>query len=152
MSIEQMSIEHFKELIINSFNISKQLFLSILLLINIIIEAWRFYKSKKIKEIERKNQIGVLIDQRGIEIQEELYKKLLKLTYIDHKSDSKQLLKETKEITQYIDINNLYITTDIHKTVNNFLDYWKEVLLDSRKKSFEKERNFLRNYKHEFRK
>ncbi|MEP1152135.1 MAG: hypothetical protein ABJH08_10450 [Balneola sp.] len=129
------------------------LFTSLLILIcvNLIVEIAKFTSSFILSNKEKRNHKHLLIDEKRIKILEEIYKDLDSLS-IFNQDEQENILEGIRNIERKIQSNMIYIPSKIHNICIDVLDYYKSVLVDYRKKDFEKEANLLKKYCNEFNK
>ena len=72
-------------------------------------------------------------------MQENIFKKLDKLALNDPKNESDQLLLKIQEIDATIRENKIHIPKKLLVSINDILDYFKEIMVDYRKKDYKKE-------------
>jgi len=110
-------------------------------LILILIHAINFSKAKG------NNYIGE--SSRKVEVFEHVYKMFNCYTLYD-RDQSQDLLNEIQVLLKYTIDNGLYIDKRLTTLINDFTDYFKEIIVDYRKKDFSKEQEFQNKFKRLF--
>lgn len=119
----------------NQLLVALLIFISINLittLINIISQHKLKSKDKNIISFEIK-------EQKRISIFENIYRKLDKMTFLDGKTESEELLQLIQNVEKSISKNKLYINKKNQKLIYDITDYFKTTLTDYRKKDYGKE-------------
>lgn len=101
-------------------------------LINIISQHRLKSKDKKIISFKIK-------EQKRVSIFESIYRKLDKMTFLEGKTESDELLESIQNVEKYISKNKLYIDKKDQKLMYEITDYFKTILTDYRKKEYGKE-------------
>lgn len=142
-----------KDMVDNSLNSGNSLALVLVILIslNIGVEIFRFIVRIVLLRKEKNNKRQLLIEEKRILVLEVLYQSLDKLTIID-RDETQLMLDSIKEINHYITHNKIYIAKTYLKCTNEILDYFKNLLVDYRQKSIEKESALFERFCHEFNK
>lgn len=131
----------------------KTLLISLLVLvtINILLEIFRFGSRWILSNKEKNDKRHLLIEEKRIKILEQLFSSLDKLTLYD-RSESDLMLDDIKAISKYLTRNKIYIPKEFEKHSNDILDYFKNVVVDYRKKNIEKETKLFNKYCNAFNK
>ncbi|CAA0154872.1 conserved hypothetical protein [Tenacibaculum maritimum] len=125
--------------------------LSIFVLLNFILTAINIYFQFKLKDKDKEINHHNLRESKRIENQEKLYIMLESLTYYDGSSKAKTTFKKTiTEINQFLTQKKIYLNKDIISISQEFTDYNTQVLVDYRKKNYEKEMIILEKYNNKF--
>lgn len=125
--------------------------LIILIVLNLVVEIFKFFITIYFSKREKKNKRQLLIEEKRIKVSETLFRKLDSLSLYD-KNQNEELLSDLKEINLYISQNKLYLSKKLENHSTKILDYFKNVLTDYRQKSIEKESQLLQKYCDEFNK
>jgi hypothetical protein len=83
---------------------------------------------------------------KKVEVFEHIYKMFNKFSLYD-RDQSQNLLIEIQTLSKYNNDNGLYIDKQLTNLINDFTDYFKEVIVDYRKKDFSKEQGFQNRFK-----
>jgi len=117
--------------------------IAFIVFINFLMEIVKIFASLRLKNKEKTIFTFTAKEKRRIEVTEDLYKKMEKLTnYID-KSDEAIFIEEIRELDKFVSINKLYIDKKVSKLVQEFSDYEKKIFADFRKKDFKVESDYL---------
>lgn len=127
------------------------LILLILISVNIVVEIIRLICGIIINNKETKSKRKLLIEEKRIKILEQLFKSLDSLSLYD-RDENQELLIKIKEINTYIRNNKLYISKKYQRLSNDILDYFKNVMIDYRCKSIEKETKLFEKFCNAFNK
>ncbi len=96
-----------------------------------------------------KSNIYVGETSKKVEVFEYIYKMFNKYTLYD-REQSQDLLFEIQSLLKYTIDNGLYIDKHLTTLTNDFTDYFKEVIVDYRKKDFNTEQEFQIRFKRLF--
>lgn len=107
--------------------------------INLVVTFVNIWAQIKLKNKEKKIHSFNLKEKRRIEISEELFTQLDKLSFYDGKAINDSFLHEIQILEKYISSNRLYIPKNVYTNVQDQSDYFKSVLADHRKKDYAKE-------------
>lgn len=125
--------------------------LSIFVLLNFILTGINIYFQFKLKNKDKEINHHNLRESKRIEHQEKLYVLLESLTYFDGSTKSKNEFKKTlTEINKFLTQKKIYLNKDIIKISQEFTDYNTKLLVDFRKKNYEKEMTILDKYNTKF--
>lgn len=125
--------------------------LSIFVLLNFILSGINIYFQFRLKNKEKEINNHNLRESKRIENQEILYVLLEKLTYYNgSKKEQKDFQKQITEINQFLTRKRIYLNKKIISIAQEFTDYNTEILVDYRKKNYEKEMIILEKYNKEF--
>lgn len=80
---------------------------------------------------------------------EDLYILLDKISYFD-RGESDQMLLAITEVEKFISEKRIYLDKSTEKVINKWLDYYKSVLVDFRKKNYEYEMTLVNEFRQEF--
>lgn len=125
--------------------------LIILLIVNILLIIANFF----VDHIKRRWVITTKKDEiiaaKLVMVEEEIYSKFLKLVSYqkDELDDFLSCIKDTQKVLQE---NKLYMSKAFFKISDKFLDYFKIICFDFRKKNLMDEEKFLEQLFNEFRK
>lgn len=123
----------------------------IFVLLNFILTAINIYFQFKLKNKDKEINHHNLRESKRIEHQETLYVLLESLTYFDgNASEINKFQKTIIEINKFLTQKRLYLNKDIIKISQEFTDYNTQVLVDYRKKNYEKEIIILEKYNAKF--
>ncbi|AUC80947.1 hypothetical protein [Lacinutrix sp. Bg11-31] len=125
--------------------------LIIFVLLNFILTGINIYFQFKLKNKDKEINHHNLRESKRIEHQEKLYILLESLTYFDGKASEKNKFQKTiTEINKFLTQKRLYLNKDIIKISQEFTDYNTQILVDYRKKNYEKEILILEKYNTKF--
>ncbi len=110
-------------------------------LISILFNAISNNRAKK------SNYVGET--SKKVEVFEHIYKMYNDYTLYD-REQSQDLLTEIQTLLKYTIDTGLYIDKHLTTLTNDFTDYFKEVIVDYRKKDFKKEQEFHNRFKRLF--
>lgn len=99
-----------------------------------------------ISTILRKNQNMQMTANKRMEIIEYFYKQFILLTLYDSDKSNEMLVK-IQELSRYMLENGLYMSKSCSKVVNEMNDYFKEVIVDVRKKDLALELELREKFK-----
>lgn len=136
---------------INKQNENLIIALIVLISVNIIIELIKIGGQYFLLRSDGKQKKQLLIDEKRIKILETLFKNLDRLSLYDQ-TQSRQMLKDIKDINLYISSNKLYIPKKFRSHANNILDYFKNVLSDYRQKNIQVETKLFEKFCNELEK
>lgn len=123
--------------------------LIIFVLLNFVVTGINIYFQFKLKNKEKEINNHNLRETKRIEHQEQLYILLESLTYFD--GTAKEKFQQTIiEINRFLTKKRIYLNKDIIKISQEFTDYNTQVLVDYRKKNYEKELLILEKYNTKF--
>jgi hypothetical protein len=125
------------------------MWLLILLAINIGIMLLKFFLDWRHGKNDIHNYKRKKISETSIEVESEIYKKLLELT-IFQKAEYHEMLDRIQELDDYIERNSLYIGKKYRGRVDETLDYFKEVVTCYGKKDNKKEGEFFKKLSKSF--
>jgi hypothetical protein len=112
-----------------------------LLAIPIFVLVQSFSKNTK------NNYVGSI--EKKVAVFEFVYTQYIAFTLYD-RGQSNELLTEIQKLSKYTLENGLYIDKQLMKLINEFTDYFKEVIVDYRTKDFKKEQIFQSQFKRIF--
>lgn len=125
--------------------------LSIFVLLNFILAGINIYFQFKLKNKDKEINHHNLREVKRIENQEKLYILLERLTYFDGTTKAKiAFQKQITDINKFLTQKKIYLNKDIIKISQEFTDYNTQLLVDYRKKSYEKENIILEKYNTRF--
>jgi len=96
-----------------------------------------------------KKNIYVGATTKKVEVFEHIFKMFNKFTLYD-REQSQDLLTEIQSLVKYTIDNGLYIDTQLTNLTNDFTDYFKEIIVDYRRKDFNKEQEFQKRFQRLF--
>ncbi|MGO4921464.1 hypothetical protein [Maribacter spongiicola] len=120
---------------------NNQLLIALLVFIsiNFLTTIINIISQHKLKSKD-KNIISFKIkEQKRISIFESIYIKLDKMTFLDGRTESEELLQLIQNVEKLISKNKLYIHKKNRKLMYDITDYFKTTLTDYRKKDYSKE-------------
>jgi hypothetical protein len=123
--------------------------LIIMIGLNISMMFLNYYFQSKLKDREKDIHRVSLINIRAIKVQERIYSKMERLTLFTREEDT-ELLKEIQSLQQYVSNKNIFLTKGLIPIINDYLDYFRTVLTDYRKKDIRIEQDLLSSYGNEF--
>ncbi len=124
---------------------NNQLLIALLIFIgiNLLTTIINIVSQHKLKSKD-KNIISFKIkEQKRISVFESIYRKLDKMTFLDGKTESDELLQQIQNVEKSISKNKLYIHKKNQKLMYEITDYFKTILTDFRKKDYNKEIKFF---------
>src|SRR5690606_32799856 len=125
--------------------------LIIFVLLNFVLTGINIYFQFKLKNKDKEINNHNLRETKRIEHQEQLYILLESLTYFDGTLSEKDKFQKTiVKINQFLTQKRIYLNKNIIKISQEFTDYNTQVLVDYRKKNYEKELLILEKYNTEF--
>jgi len=125
--------------------------LIIFVLLNFVLTGINIFFQFKLKNKDKEINNHNLRESKRIEHQEQLYILLESLTYFDGTSAEKKKFQKTiTEINQFLTQKRIYLNKDIIKISQEFTDYNTQILVDYRKKNYEKELIILEKYNTKF--
>jgi hypothetical protein len=125
--------------------------LSIFVLLNFVLAGLNIFFQFKLKNKDKEINHHNLRESKRIENQERLYILLESLTYFDGNPKGKDAFQKTiTEINQFLTQKRIYLNKDIIKISQEFTDYNTQILVDYRKKNYEKEILILEKYNIKF--
>jgi hypothetical protein len=89
--------------------------------------------------------------EKKVEVFEHLYNTYVSFTLVD-REQSGQLLNDIQKFSRYVVVNGLYIDKQLMRLTNEVTDYFKEVIVDFRKKDLAKEKVLQDKFKSLFNK
>lgn len=120
-------------------------------LLNFILTGINIYFQFRLKNKDKEINNHNLRESKRIEHQEKLYGLLERLTYYDGSSSEKnKFQKQITVINQFLTQKRIYLNKEIIKITQEFTDYNTQILVDYRKKNYEKEMNLLEKYNNKF--
>jgi len=133
-------------------NIEHMNTLIIFISINILISIFQIFSSFILKSKDK--SIHSYKEKETIRIQklEECYNKLEGLTYFDGRVKNHLFLKGISDVDHYVTKNKLYFDKKYIQIINDMNDYFRTVLTDYRKKSYELEGELFTKYSNRFNK
>ena len=133
-------------------NIEHMNTLIIFISINILISIFQIFSSFILKSKDK--SIHSYKEKETIRIQklEECYNKLEGLTYFDGRVKNELFLKGISDVDHYVTKNKLYFDKKYIQIINDMNDYFRTVLTDYRKKSYELEGELFTKYSNRFNK
>ncbi len=120
--------------------------LSVFIGLNIIITLLNVWTQFRLKTKDKSVIAFNLRETKKVELQEDIYKKLDKLALIDPKTESDLLLSKIQILDATIRENKIHIPSKLLNSTNNILDYFKEIMVDYRKKDYKKEIELFDNF------
>lgn len=130
-------VENFNKNIDTSTNLVTVL--AVFIGLNILITVINVWTQFRLKTKDKSVIAFNLRETKKVELQESIFKKLDKLALIDPKNESDQLLLKIQEIDATIRENKIHIPKKLLVSINDILDYFKEIMVDYRKKDYKKE-------------
>jgi hypothetical protein len=125
----------------NDIERNNQLLIALLIFIgiNLLTTIINIISQHNLKSKD-KNIISFKIkEQKRITIFENIYEKLERITFLDAKTESDELLQSIQNVEKTISKNKLYIKKKNQRLMYNLTDYFKTTLTDYRKKDYSKE-------------
>lgn len=114
--------------------------------INLIVTLLNIFSQNRLKNKEKKIYSFNIKEKKRIDISEELFTQLDKLTFFNGKDDNDIFLNKIQILEKYVTSNRLYISKNTYRNVQEQCDYFKSVLADYRKKDYAKELGFTKNF------
>lgn len=137
----------FLDLIIKSLGITSTLIYALIgvLILNLVAVGVRFYFDLRLKNrdllIYRRN----LIASKSIEVQEDIFVRLEKLSLFS-KGEDTPLLTDLQDIQILVLSKQLYLDKKMIVVINKVLDYYRRVLTDYRSKDIATEKKHLNEF------
>ncbi len=113
--------------------------LLIFILINLLTTIINIASQHKLKSKDKSIISFKIKEQKRISVFESIYRKLDKMTFLDGKTESEELLQQIQNVEKSISKNKLHIDKKNQKLMYEITDYFKTVLTDFRKKDYTKE-------------
>ena len=125
--------------------------LMIFVLLNLILAGINIFFQFKLKNKDKEINNHNLREVKRIENQEQLYILLESLTYYNGTTKAKvSFQKKITLINKFITQKSIYLNKDIIKISQEFCDYNTQLLVDYRKKNYEKELVILEKFNNRF--
>jgi hypothetical protein len=125
--------------------------LIIFVVLNLILAGINIFFQFRLKNKDKEVNNHNLREIKRIEHQEELYVLLESLTYYNGTSKEKvSFQKKMTLINQFLTQKKIYLNKEIIKISQEFTDYNTQLLVDYRKKNYEKELMILEKYNTQF--
>ena len=125
--------------------------LIIFVFLNFLLTGINIYFQFKLKNKDKEISNHNLRESKRIDHQEQLYTLLESLTYFDGTPKEKNKFKKTiTDINRFITQKRIYLSKDIIKITQEFTDYNTQLLVDYRKKNYEKEMGILEKFNTHF--
>lgn len=120
---------------------NNQLLMALLIFIgvNLLTTIINIISQHRLKSKDKKIISFKIKEQKRVSIFESIYRKLDKMTFLDGKTESDELLQSIQNVEKYISKNKLYIHKKDQKIMYAITDYFKTILTDYRKKEYGKE-------------
>ena len=113
--------------------------LIIFIFINLITTIINIISAHSLKGKEKKITSFNIKEQKRINVFENVYQQLDKLSFFNGKNDANEFLNHIQEVEQYISKNKIYIGKKELKSFYKITDYYKIVVTDFRKKDYNNE-------------
>ena len=125
----------------SAFYIALIIIVGVNILVGLINLFTQIYLKNQEKRIHKLN----IRESKRLELLEDLYNKLDTLTYFDQ-TQSSELVSEINKISLFINSKRIYFSPEILKICTDYLDYFKNVVVNYSNKNILTESNHLNEF------
>lgn len=119
------------------------------IILNIFAMFFKYWLDRKLKMSEKSIHKRNLINSRAIDVHENIYKKLERLSLLTQ-SETQELISGLQDAQRYASQHSLYLSDKLRGVVNEMLDYFRGLAADGTRKNLAEEQKLFDAFSAQF--